>query len=218
MLSIENSLTLLINLSGKMRMLSHRIVMLGLIDIHHNANEPQSDMSDAVIEFEAIFDLLLNGDPQKGIGQDTIEYLKANDVLKPEHTNVIEKFIALVHARSNDDYDKDRFSHYNLMADLVGGELLGALNQINLDISSALKKRVQEKEDKETDSANIIADILDSLNDTARSVSLVATNAMIEAARAGDSGKGFAIIAAEIKRLSEEASDTVRTLRTSQNQ
>lgn len=218
MLGIENSLTLLINLSGKMRMLSHRIVMLGLIDIHNNAKEPQSDMSDAVIEFEAIYNLLLNGDPKKGIGQDTIEYLKANDVLKPKHINVIEKFIALVHARSTDDYDKDRFSHYNLMADLVGDELLSALNQINLDISSALKKRVQEKEDKETDSANIIADILDSLNDTARSVSLVATNAMIEAARAGDSGKGFAIIAAEIKRLSEEASNTVRTLRTSQNQ
>ncbi len=217
MIGIENSLTLLINLSGKMRMLSHRIVMLGLIDIQNNATEPQSDMTEAILEFEAIFNLLLHGDNDKGIGQDTIEYLKTNDALKSEHIKVIEKFIALVHARSHDDYDKDRFAHYNLMADLVGGELLNALNQINLDISSALKQRVQENQEKETNSANIIADILDNLNDTARSVSLVATNAMIEAARAGDSGKGFAIIAAEIKRLSEEASNTVRTLRTSQN-
>lgn len=217
MIGIENSLTLLINLSGKMRMLSHRIVMLGLIDIQNNATEPQSDMTEAILEFEAIFNLLLQGDNDKGIGQDTIEYLKTNDALKSEHIKVIEKFIALVHARSHDDYDKDRFAHYNLMADLVGGELLNALNQINLDISSALKQRVQENQEKETNSANIITDILDSLNDTARSVSLVATNAMIEAARAGDSGKGFAIIAAEIKRLSEEASNTVRTLRTSQN-
>lgn len=217
MIGIENSLTLLINLSGKMRMLSHRIFMLGLIDIQNNATEPQSDMTEAILEFEAIFNLLLHGDNDKGIGQDTIEYLKTNDALKSEHIKVIEKFIALVHARSNDDYDKDRFAHYNLMADLVGGELLNALNQINLDISSALKQRVQENQEKETNSANIIADILDNLNDTARSVSLVATNAMIEAARAGDSGKGFAIIAAEIKRLSEEASNTVRTLRASQN-
>lgn len=217
MIGIENSLTLLINLSGKMRMLSHRIVMLGLIDIQNNATEPQSDMSEAILEFEAIFNLLLHGDNDKGIGQDTIEYLKTNNALKSEHIKVIEKFVALVHARSHDDYDKDRFAHYNLMADLVGGELLNALNQINLDISSALKQRVQENQEKETISANIIADILDNLNDTARSVSLVATNAMIEAARAGDSGKGFAIIAAEIKRLSEEASNTVRTLRTSQN-
>lgn len=217
MIGIENSLTLLINLSGKMRMLSHRIVMLGLIDIQNNATEPQSDMTEAILEFEAIFNLLLHGDNDKGIGQDTIEYLKTNDALKSEHIKVIEKFIAQVHARSHDDYDKDRFAHYNLMADLVGGELLNALNQINLDISSALKQRVQENQEKETNSANIIADILDNLNDTARSVSLVATNAMIEAARAGGSGKGFAIIAAEIKRLSEEASNTVRTLRANQN-
>ncbi|MBO6920518.1 MAG: type IV pili methyl-accepting chemotaxis transducer N-terminal domain-containing protein [Rhizobiaceae bacterium] len=217
MLAIENSLTLLINLSGKMRMLSHRIVMLGLIDIHKNASQPQSDMSDAIEEFETIFDLLLSGDENKGVGQETIEYLTSNNVLKAEHIHIIEKFITLVHARSGEEYSNDPFAHYTLLADLVGGELLTALNQLNLDISSALKKRVQEKEDKETDSAKIIANILENLNETARSVSLVATNAMIEAARAGDSGKGFAIIAAEIKRLSEEATETVRTLRASQN-
>lgn len=218
MLGIENSLTLLINLSGKMRMLSHRIVMLGLIDVHNNATKPASEMSEAISEFESIFDLLLNGDPEKGIGQDTIEYLKSNDALKAEHIKVIEKFIALVHARSNDDYDKNKFAHYNVMADFVGGDLLKSLNQINLGISSSLKMRVKEKQDKESNSAKVIASILENLNETARSVSLVATNAMIEAARAGDSGKGFAIIAAEIKRLSEEASNTVRTLRASQNQ
>lgn len=215
MLGIENSLTLLINLSGKMRMLSHRIVMLGLIDIHNNATEPQGDMSAAISDFEAIFDLLKHGDEDKGVGQETIRYLIETDSLKSKHIKVIEKFIALVHARSSDDYGKDRFAHYNIMADLVGGELLIALNEINSDISAALRKRVQEKQDRETDSAKVVTDVLENLNDTARSVSLVATNAMIEAARAGDSGKGFAIIAAEIKRLSEEATEIVRALRAS---
>ena len=215
MLGIENSLTLLINLSGKMRMLSHRIVMLGLIDIHNNATEPQSDMSAAIADFEAIFDLLKHGDEDKGVEPEAIRFLTENDSIKSKHIKVIEKFIALVHARSHDDYNKDRFAHYNVMADLVGGELLNALNEINSDISTALRKRVQERQDRETDSAKVVTDVLENLNDTARSVSLVATNAMIEAARAGDSGKGFAIIAAEIKRLSEEATETVRSLRAS---
>lgn len=213
MLGIDNSLTLLINLSGKLRMLSHRIVMLGLLDIQNNQDEPQIAMAKAVEEFEDIYKLLTKGDNGERVGHDTIEFMKQNDTIKDHNIQIVEEFLALVHARSRGEYDGDRGAHYRNMANMVGNELLTALNAINADISAALEARVQERQKKEKDSANMIAGVLENLNDTSRSISLVATNAMIEAARAGDTGKGFAIIASEIKNLSDKTSETVRSLR-----
>ena len=210
---IEKSLTLLINLSGKMRMLSHRIVMLGLLDIGNSHNKPHEDMASAVNEFEDIYRLLTRGDDGIRVGRETIDYLKATQAIEPQHVKIIDNFVGLVHARSGGNYEEDRLRHYNKMAEMAGGDLLNALNDINAGISSALQTRVQEKQNKEKENDSIMANVLVNLDETSRSISLVATNAMIEAARAGDAGRGFAIIAAEIKNLSDKTSQTVRTLR-----
>ena len=49
-----------------------------------------------------------------------------------------------------------------------------------------------------------VANVADQVQAIAKQTNLLALNATIEAARAGDAGKGFAIVASEVKQLSDE--------------
>ncbi|OJV08826.1 MAG: hypothetical protein BGO20_21370 [Bosea sp. 67-29] len=58
-----------------------------------------------------------------------------------------------------------------------------------------------------------IRGIVDSIADIARQTNLLALNAAIEAARAGEAGRGFGIVAHEVKSLSVEVSEAAELIR-----
>lgn len=57
-----------------------------------------------------------------------------------------------------------------------------------------------------------IRDVANFINGVARQTNLLAVNAAVEAARAGDAGKGFAVIASEIREMATKAGDATQEI------
>lgn len=63
-------------------------------------------------------------------------------------------------------------------------------------------------------SINRTDDILKFINEIAASTNLLGLNAAIESARAGEHGRGFSVVAQEIRKLSSNSASSVKEIRT----
>lgn len=76
-------------------------------------------------------------------------------------------------------------------------------------------KKVNESAQKVTEfgkRASEIVKIVDTINDISDQTKLLALNATIEAASAGDAGKGFTVVAAEVKELARQSANSSKNI------
>lgn len=88
-----------------------------------------------------------------------------------------------------------------------GSETVGELQRISQRSRSSIS-RVYEALEKLVEQSGDISRITNSITEISKQTNILSLNAAIEAARAGAAGKGFAVIADEVRHLSVQTSDS----------
>lgn len=204
----------LINIAGRQRMLSHRVVMfLALSRIAPDPGQRLGLVASAertLDGFAAGHSVIVDGDPETGLPalfsararglMDDADEARTNGLTGGM---LVARFIdrsrrCIHHLQENQNGAE---AEITALSTLVATDLLDLLTRLASAFEADLADSAAAEAAQTSEVHQIVAKTLENIETLGSRVNLIAINALIEAARAGEAGKAFAYVAQEIKSL-----------------
>lgn len=205
----ESEISDLINQSGRLRMLSHRSGMLLSFVSHSSSPDPwfSDELEKTSTNFHTSYQLIVD---KVANDADLSRSFHALLHKRAENESSIESVISDFMTKSSrlsehlPTATQATSSSLQRFLKLIATDLLAALNKIVSFFESQLNKVSDNKSAGISDLAKEVEDSLSDVDNINLTVKMLALNASVEAARAGDAGKSFSVISKEMNDLSQQ--------------
>lgn len=139
----------------------------------------------------------------------TAEEVASSAQTLAEHTVVFEKKMETMTNSANDlNMSSENIKTANASTKEVIDNVVCSAEQ-----SSQSVKNIIDNIHDTNDAIQKIVNLTDVINDIATQTKILSLNASIEAARAGDAGKGFSVVAESIRNLAESTNENAKSIR-----